>query len=189
MNEDMFYYQYLSPILETNYNTTNLLKSKSKLDTYEGYTQYNLKNVVKYIDENIKKIKDKYFHIKFKTSIQDILSKFYQFNHFINETEFIDLNKKHKLSLKFNNSSVIIDLQSDNNTQMALYLNNNLLLESVYSSGNANKVNYGQAIVVVSNSSTILNLKSTTNNPITLQITNGGSQTGINASITIEKIS
>jgi hypothetical protein len=37
--------QYLSPILETNYNTTNLLKSKSKLDTYEGYTQYNLKNV------------------------------------------------------------------------------------------------------------------------------------------------
>jgi hypothetical protein len=80
-------------------------------------------------------------------------------------------------------------LQSDNNTQMALYLNNNLLLESVYSSGNGNKVNYGQAIIVVSNSNTILNLKSTTNAPITLQITNGGSQTGINASITIEKIS
>ena len=38
-------------------------------------------------------------------------------------------------------------------------------------------------------SRTVLNLKSTTNNPITLQIINGGSQTGINASITIEKIS
>ena len=91
--------------------------------------------------------------------------------------------------LHFLNYLVNYYLQSDNNTQMALYLNNNLLLESVYSSGNGNKVNCGKAIIVISSNNTILNLKSTTNAPITLQITNGGSQTGINASITIEKIS
>ena len=66
--------------------------------------------------------------------------------------------------------------------QLSLALNSVPLAESAYNSI------FGNAIISVANDNSVLNLINTSNANIIIPVTTGGSQTGINLSITIERV-
>jgi hypothetical protein len=70
--------------------------------------------------------------------------------------------------------------------QAAVFLNNNILLETVYSSGNGNKLNCGQAVITIP-ANTVLNLRSTTSGNVVIFVNGGGTQTAVNVSLIIER--
>ena len=79
-------------------------------------------------------------------------------------------------------------IQSDQNNQIALYLNNLLLSDSIYNNGNGNKTNYGQCIITCPNNNTILNLRNNSSINLIIDIVNGSNHNGINSSLIILKL-
>jgi hypothetical protein len=73
--------------------------------------------------------------------------------------------------------------------QFALFLNGTLVTGTVYGSGAGTQLNYGQAIIalVAGNVLTLRNHSSAA--AVTLQTLAGGTQTNVNASIVIKKLS
>jgi hypothetical protein len=76
-------------------------------------------------------------------------------------------------------------VQTEQDTQFAIFINDVIINGSIYSSGIGGKINVGTCTTNVLNNNT-LTLKNTTNNNININIPNIGNNTSVNASLMIE---
>ena len=78
-------------------------------------------------------------------------------------------------------------VQTEQDTQFAVFINDVIINGSIYSSGIGGKINLGTFTTNVLNNNT-LTLKNTTSNNINISIPNIGNNTSVNASLMIERL-